>query len=109
MDLSINDDGKGFEITGTPDRPIKAGETYFWTASDPTAVVLSPDGSDTSTQVKIIGSLPATPKDVTGLVITFTLNRLVGGPLVENVDPPIDIVPDPNGEVGSMIFTEAAL
>lgn len=118
MDLEILDDGKGFAIDGVPDKAIKAGETYTWTASDPTMVAsldADPDNPDTPTHVRVIGKLPTPVKDGTGLIITFTLNRLVGGPLVQacngdgTPNGAIDIVPNPNGEPGSFVFTEAAL
>ena len=109
-DLQIFDDGKGFKITATPDKPLKAGETTAWSASDPTAVVLEPDPNDpdTPTHISIVGTLPTPPKDVTGLVVTLKATRL-DSVVISDDAPAIDIVPDPNGEVGGFVFQEAAL
>lgn len=105
MNLEIYDDGKGLTYTAAPDKQLKTGELPTWavTQGDASALVLAPSADGLS----CVGTLPSPPKDATGIVVTISLTRLDGVQIHDDADP-IDIIPDPNGEVGSFVITEAA-
>ena len=107
MNLQIFDDGKGVKFTAVPDHPLKTGEVPVWSVSDPTALAVAPDPNDAS-GLTAIGTIPVPAKDATGLVVTITLMRADGKTITDDA-PPIDIVPDPNAEVGSFVIQESVL
>lgn len=108
LNLQILDDGKGVQFTATPDHPLKPDEVPTWSLSDPTALVVDPNDTVDPTGLSQIYRLPSPAKDVTGLVATISLTRH-DGVVVKTDAPAIDIVPDPNAEVGGFVIQEAAL
>jgi hypothetical protein len=104
-DLQIFDDGKGVTYTATPDHALKPGEVPTWsqTQGTPNALVLTPSADGLS----CVGTIPTPPVDATGVVVTISLTRLDNKVITDDAAP-VDIVQDPNAEVGSFVITEAA-
>ena len=112
MNLTIFD-GKVVKFVATPDHPLRADEKPSWavTAGDPGALALSstdPRGIDPDdpTGCTQYGTGAGTADSV---VVTISCVRDSDGETVKQDAAPINIKPNPDGDVGGFTIEESAL
>jgi hypothetical protein len=110
VDLTTLDDGKGVLYTLTPvnaagaDVKMPAGSSPITPSSSDPALTVAPDPGDPTanpprpadtTGLVFLGSIAQPPKDVAGIVVSFSAT-LPSGNTIQTAADPVDIVPDPN-------------
>lgn len=125
VDLTVLDDGKGVLFTLTPVNsagsavPLPSGSGPVAGASSDPAMTVAQDPGDPAavppraadtTGLVFLGSIVQPPKDVAGIVVTFS-DTLTNGTIISTPAPAVDIVPDPNNPKNPSGFTvqEAAV
>ena len=121
VDLTVLDDGKGVLFTLTPVNsqgatvPLPAGSGPVAGASSDPAMTVAQDPGDPAatpprpadtTGLVFLGSIVQPPKDVAGIVVTFT-DTLTNGTVISTKAARVDIVPDPNNPNNPSGFTVA--
>jgi hypothetical protein len=109
MDLQILDDGKGVKFTATPVNKagapvtLPAGVVPVWASSNPAALSVAADPSDTTG----LTALGTPVSDGLGVVVSLTAD-LGGGVIIKDdgSDAPIDVVPDT--QATGFVIQEAA-